>query len=127
MARRRQKKRNPSGLGELAVNVAGFLAFPIVGGLLARASMEALPPDGGAGAGPTSPLATRTTVIDGLGAVAAMFAAGRIRDQGVQTFVRAGSFGLLFGALLNPTIAAARTLQIAPAVSRDSALPMQTA
>jgi hypothetical protein len=121
----RRKKKNPesssSGLGEVALSVAGFFALPIVGGFLARASMQAYPPDGAPGAGPTSALATRTTVIDGIGAAAAMFGAAHIKDESVQRFVRAGSYGLLFAAMLNPTVAAARTLQLAPAVAREAA------
>lgn len=121
--RRRAEKKNPSDLSNAAISVAGFLAMPIVGGFLARASLEAFPPDGVAATGPTGALATRTTVIDGLGAVASMFAWNTIRDPGLQQFVRAGTYGLLFGALLNPTVAAARTLQLAPAVARPDAVP----
>lgn len=127
MARRRRKRKsNPSvDLADLALSVGGFLAFPIAGGLLARASMAAMPPDGGPGIGPTSALATRTTVIDGVAAVGAMFAANRIKDAGLRHFVRAGVYGSLFGALFNPTVAAARTLQLAPAVAKDAPLVVE--
>ena len=119
MSRRRRAKKNPESgsgeLGEMALSVAGFFALPIVGGFLSRASMQAYPsPDAGA-------LATRTTVIDGLGAAAAMFAKSHIKDEGVQRFVGAGAYGLLFAALLNPTVSAARTLQLAPATAREAA------
>lgn len=122
--RRREKKNNPetSEIGALALSVAGFFVLPIAGGFLARASMQAYPPDGAPSAGPTSALATRTTVIDGIGAAGAFLGASRIKDESVQRFVHAGAYGLLFAALLNPTVAAARTLQLAPATARESAV-----
>lgn len=124
--RRREKKSNPgkesSGLGDVALTLAGFFVMPIAGGFLARASMQAYPPDAPGAAGPMSALATRTTVIDGIGAAAAFLGAGHIPDESTQRFVRAGAFGLLFASLLNPTIAAARTLQLAPATAREAAV-----
>lgn len=119
--RRRRSRRNPSG-GFLPA-LGGFLAVPILDGLIARASVavspaEPDPPGIIKGSTEAMTVATRGQVLDVGAAVAAWASSDRVRDPGWHSFLRGGMWGAIVSAVLRPVVTAFALATARPVVAR---------